>query len=95
MYYLKMHMEFFNDTVEDCRRLRASVERLSIPNDWVPEAKVHIYHASNDTYVPFGCSQRLVDYLRSVGANVDFVVTDNDHSDNCLVMGSDLAKFLY
>ena len=90
-----LNYDFFNDANEGYLRLKASIEQFSIPNDWVPEAAVHIYHARNDTFVPYESSERLVDYLRSVGVNVDFVVTDNDHTDNCLVMGTDIAKVLY
>lgn len=90
-----LNLEFFNDDNEDYRRLRASIERFTIPNDWIPTCDVHIYHASDDTYVPIVCANELVDYLRSVGVQTDFVVTEGNHLYNGLVMASDMAEVLY
>ena len=90
-----LNLEFFNDDNEDYRRLRASIERFTIPNDWIPTCDVHIYHASDDTYVPIVCANELVDYLRLVGVQTDFVVTEGNHLYNGLVMASDMAEVLY
>jgi pimeloyl-ACP methyl ester carboxylesterase len=90
-----MNLDFFKDDNEDYLRLRASIERFTIPNDWVPTCDVHIYHGRNDTYVPIACSDKLVAYLRSVGTAVDYVVTETGHLENGLTMASDLAELLY
>ena len=80
---------------QDFLRLRASFERATIPNDWKPTCDVHIYHAANDTYVPIVCANELVEQLRSVGVDVDYVVTDSGHWDNGVKMASEMVKFLY
>ena len=90
-----LNLDFFNDDNADYQRLCASIERLGIPNDWVPTCPVHIYHGSEDTYVPIASSDELANYLQSVGADVDYVVTETDHWNNGILMGADLAKYLY
>ena len=90
-----LNLDFFNDANPDYQRLRARVDRFAIPNDWIPECTIHIYHGRNDTFVPISNSEALVDYLRSVGAKVDYVVTESGHVDNCIAMASDLVELLY
>lgn len=90
-----LNMDFFNDANEDYRRLCASIEHFIVPNDWIPSCPVHVYHGRDDTYVPIQSSDKLVDYLRSVGADVDYVVTGGNHTDNGIAMTSDLVEFLY
>lgn len=90
-----LNLDFFNEENPDYLKLKTSIERLSIPNDWIPSCPVHIYHGRNDTWVPFEASQELVNYLRSVGARVDFVVTETGHAENCIKMEIDLAEHLY
>ena len=90
-----LNLDFFADNNDDYQRLRASFERATIPNDWKPTCDVHIYHAANDSYVPIICANDLVEYLRSIGAKVDYVVTDSSHWDNGVKMASEMAKILY
>ena len=90
-----LNLDFFKADNEDYQRLRASIEHFTIPNDWKPTCDVHIYHSANDTYVPIVGANELVNYLRSVGANVEYVVTEAGHMDNGLDMASDMAEFLY
>ena len=90
-----LNLDFFADNNDDYQRLRASLERTTIPNDWKPTCDVHIYHAANDSYVPIICANDLVEYLRSIGAKVDYVVTDSSHWDNGIKMASEMAKILY
>lgn len=90
-----LNLDFFNDDNADYLRLCTCLERFSIPNDWVPTCPVHIYHGSEDSYVPIACSNNLVSYLRSVGADVDYVVTESGHWENGIQMGADLVQYLY
>ncbi|MCR4603683.1 MAG: hypothetical protein K5683_09170 [Prevotella sp.] len=90
-----LNLDFFRDDNADYQRLRTSIERFSIPNDWKPACEVHIYHSRNDTYVPVAGADLLADYLLSVGANVDYVKTDSTHLDNGIKMAIDLVKLLY
>lgn len=90
-----LNLDFFTPDNEDYLKLRASIERLTIPNDWKPTCDVHLYHSANDTYVPIVCANELAAYLQSTGVRVDYVVTDSSHLDNGLRMAIDLAEFLY
>lgn len=90
-----LNMDFFDDANDDYQRICSTISHMAIPNDWVPSCPVHIYHGSDDTYVPISISDELVDYLRSVGADCDYVVTEGGHPENCFAMTSDLMRFLY
>lgn len=90
-----LNMDFFNEENNDYQRLLASIERFNIPNDWVPSCPVHVYHGTEDTFVPIFSSDKLVEYLRSVGAEVEYVVTDNGHIENGIDMALDMAEYLY
>lgn len=90
-----LNLDFFSPDNPDYLRLRQSAAKLAVPNDWIPTCTIHIYHGSNDTYVPIESTNELVAYLRSVGAKVDYVVTESGHVENCLMMGADLLEYLY
>lgn len=90
-----LNLDFFRDDNDDYRRLMDCMRRMDIPDDWVPTCNVHLYHARDDSYVPVGCSDTLAAYLRSVGVDVDYVVTDGGHLDNGIQMASHLAEMLY
>lgn len=90
-----LNLDFFKEENPDYLRLKASIERLTIPNDWIPSCPVHIYHGRYDNVVPIISSQELVDYLRSVGAKVDYVVIEGGHTDACVEMEIDLIERLY
>ena len=90
-----LNLDFFKEENPDYQRLKTSIEHFTIPNDWVPSCHVHIYHGRDDTFVPVSCSENLANYLRSVGANVDFVVTETGHIDNIIEMGVDMVEKLY
>ena len=90
-----LNLDFFKEENPDYLRLKACIEGLTIPNDWIPSCPVHIYHGRNDNVIPFMSSQELVDYLRSVGAKVDFKVIEGDHTDACVEMEIDLIEHLY
>ncbi|MCR4852252.1 MAG: hypothetical protein K5893_01505 [Prevotella sp.] len=90
-----LNLDFFNDTNPDFLKVKQALKKNDVPNDWVPSCPVHIYHGRKDTYVPLSSSEELVAYLKSVGANVDFVVTETGHVENCIAMESELLKILY
>ncbi len=90
-----LNLDFFSPDNPDYLRLRQSAAKLAVPNDWIPTCTIHIYHGSNDTYVPIESSNKLVEYLKSVGAKVDYVVTESGHVESCLMMGADLLEYLY
>lgn len=90
-----LNLDFFSEDNEDYQKLHTSVGHFTIPNDWKPTCDVHIYHAANDTYVPIICADELAEYLRSIGAQVDYVVTDSGHWDNGIKMALEMAEFLY
>ena len=90
-----LNIDLFNDDNPDYQRIKKCIEKMVVPNDWVPSCKVHIYHGRNDTFVPIACSEELVKYLQSVGANVDYVVTEEGHFETTITMGTELVKILY
>ena len=90
-----LNVDFFTDENTEFVKLKQSVAKFTIPNDWVPTCSIHIYHGREDTFVPIASAEELVEYLRSVGAKVDYVVTETGHVDNCIAMGADLVEVLY
>ncbi|RRD02715.1 hypothetical protein [Prevotella sp. OH937_COT-195] len=70
------------------------LKKNTIPNDWKPGAKIHLYHSSNDSIVPTICGDRLNDYLKSVNANVTYHKLDQSHYDCFISMTLDFFNFL-
>ncbi len=90
-----LNLDFFRDDNPDYQRLLAALAKNDIPNDWVPTCAVHLYHGRDDTFVPVSSSRELADYLKSVGANVEYVETETDHFNCCIAMALDLVTVLY
>ena len=90
-----LNIDSFKDENPNYQLIKKCVEKMVVPNDWVPSCKIHIYHGRNDTFVPIACSDELVEYLRSVGARVDYVVTEEGHFETTIAMGVDMVKMLY
>lgn len=90
-----LHLDFFSYDQPAFLKFLECTERHTTPNDWVPTCPVHIYHGRNDVFVPIECADSLANYLRSVGANVDYVVTDEGHEESGITMGADMAGHLY
>lgn len=90
-----LNMSFFDEANPDFQRICTILDRLAIPNDWVPTCKVHVYHGADDTVVPKSSSDALVDYLQSSGAKVDYVVKRGGHTECGIFMITDLFKELY
>ena len=90
-----LNYDFFVESSDDYQRLCACVDRLAAPTDWIPDCNIHVYHGRDDAIVPKACSDELVTYLQSVGVDVDYVVTDGDHTGCGIAMATDLVKFLY
>lgn len=72
-----------------------ALEKNSIPNDWLPEVKVHLYNCYNDLYVPSICGDKLYEYLREVNANVEYIHEDITHEKMIIRMMIDFYKHLY
>ena len=90
--YLKM--EFFSPENPDYQRLMEVVKSKSVPNDWIPKARIHLAHSREDTYVPRACSDELHAYLQSVGADVEYTIMEEDHVMGGLVWGQKLVQEL-
>lgn len=90
-----LNMDFFDDANADYQRLCNTVSRLAIPNDWIPSCPVRIYHASTDTFVPISSANVLVEYLQSVGADVDYQIVEGGHPECGMTFVSDLIQYLY
>ena len=82
-----INLEFLSEDNPAMQRVMQAVATKAIPNDWVPSGKVHMYCSKNDTYVPRQCSDQLYDYLKSVGAKVDYTLLEEDHVKAGLTMG--------
>ena len=87
-----INFDFFNNNNADYLRLRKALDNKTIPNDWVPKAKVHLYHSSNDTYVPTECGDELYKYLQSVNADVTYKKFDEGHVYTGILVGLDAFK---
>ena len=85
---------FLSDDNPDYQRLLTVADTKAIPNDWIPKAKVHIYSSKEDTYVPRQCSDQLYEYLVSVGADVEYVLMEEDHVMGGLVFGEAFLQYL-
>ena len=87
-----INFDFFNNNNADYLRLRKVLDNKTIPNDWVPKAKVHLYHSSNDTYVPTECGDELYKYLQSVNADVTYKKFDEGHVYTGILVALDAFK---
>lgn len=87
-----INYDFFNNGNADYVKLRNALDKNAIPNDWVPKAKIHLYHSSNDTYVPTECGDELYKYLKSVNADVTYKKYEEGHVDTGLLVGIDAMK---
>ena len=90
-----LNMDFFDESNPVFQDICTRLERFAIPNDWVPSCKIHVYHGRDDTFVPISSSDELVDYLRSVGADVDYVTKKGGHAKCGITMITDLMMKLY
>jgi pimeloyl-ACP methyl ester carboxylesterase len=76
--------------------LLAVVKRMDIPNDWMPQVPVRIYHCTDDTCVPNACSDSLYAYLKQGGANVTYIEpTEENHWQCGFNMFIDVVKRNY
>lgn len=82
------------DTAEEYRPIMRALDEKKLPLDWIPQAKVHLAHASQDYFVPVECSDSMNEYLKSVGADVEYVKYDTSHLTCALFFGIDFTKFL-
>ena len=90
-----LNIDILNDENPDYLKIKKRLAKMVVPNDWVPTSKIHMYHGRKDTFVPIASSDELAEYLQSVGAKVDYVVTDEEHIETTIVMLTDLIEMLY
>lgn len=81
-------------TAEEYEPLRKAMLAKTLPFEWIPDAKIHLFHSKEDYYVPTICGDRLYERLKKAGADVEYVKYDEDHVFSCLRMEVDFAKFL-
>ena len=74
-----INFKFFSDDNPAFRRMMEVVTTKSIPEDWVPRAKVHLLHSKRDTYVPIASFWALYGRLKRCNASVDYRLVDYDH----------------
>lgn len=89
-----LDFSFFTNSNPDYLRLMNTVRSKNIPNDWVPNVKVHLYHSKNDQYVPTACGDALYNYLQLSGADVTYKRLDEDHVMAILPIELDFIKYL-
>lgn len=79
-----------NSENPEAKKIRNALKDYDL-GDWQPKAPVKLYHATNDTYVPFENAKALYDYFKSVNANVTLKTSPKNHVDAALDMFVDLA----
>lgn len=89
-----LNFEFFNDQNPEYMRLMKVVTEKTIPEDWVPKAKVHLYHSRHDTYVPIACFWELYKRLKRCGARVEYKLLNLDHVPAAVPYELDFISFL-
>ena len=89
-----MNLEFLSQDNPAMQRLLKAVATKAVPNDWIPTAKVHMYSAKDDTYVPSQCSDQLYNFLKSVGADVNYARLDGNHTTTGFTLGFEVLERL-
>lgn len=89
-----LDFNFFNNQNPAYMRLMKTVEEKTIPEDWTPKAKVHLFHSRHDTYVPIACFWELYKRLKRCGANVEYKLLDHDHVPAAVPFELDFISFL-
>ncbi len=69
-------------------RLYKELLNHDVPSDFIPEARLYVFHSRDDNVVPFYNAERLYEQLQGTSADVEF---DFDHYG---VHGMAFAKFL-
>ncbi|NMB37494.1 MAG: hypothetical protein GX993_05585 [Bacteroidales bacterium] len=72
-----------------------ALKKNSIPNDWKPECKVHLYNCFEDSFVPPICGETLYQYLKEINADVEFTQKDVGHQELVIYMTIDFFKHIY
>ncbi|MBQ6767762.1 MAG: hypothetical protein IJP46_03710 [Prevotella sp.] len=89
-----LNFDFFNDQNPEYMRLLKVVTEKTIPEDWVPKAKVHLFHSRHDTYVPIACFWELYKRLKRCGATVEYKLLNLDHVPAAVPFELDFISFL-
>lgn len=89
-----LQMDFFSPENPDYRWLMEVVKSKAIPNDWKPQAQVHLVHSREDTYVPRACSDQLYAYLKSIGVDAEYTMMEEDHVAGGILWGQIILQEL-
>ncbi len=89
-----LDFKFFNDQNPEYLRLMRTVMEKTIPEDWVPKAKVHLFHSKHDTYVPTACFWELYKRLKRCKASISYKLVDHDHIPAAIPFELDFISFL-
>lgn len=89
-----LNFDFFNDQNPEYMRLMKVVTEKTISEDWVPKARVHLFHSRHDTYVPIACFWELYKHLKRCGARVDYKLINLDHVPAAVPFELDFISFL-
>lgn len=87
-----LNFDFISRDNADYVRLINNAASKAIPNDWVPAAKVRLYHSAHDTYVPTACGDELYEYLKGAGVDVTYRKYEGGHVVTGLYMTIDFVK---
>lgn len=85
--------DFFNNSGE-IEKLRPSLIQNSL-TEWTPRAPIRLIHGTDDTTVPFYCSQRAYDSFKEKGCAVELVpVPGADHTGAAIFYIMDVINHL-
>ncbi len=88
--------DFLHNEENQYRQLvMEALKRNSIPNDWIPKGKVHLYNCFTDRYVNTTCGDTLYENLKEKGAEVEYFYQDVTHEQMIVHMVIDFYKHLY
>jgi pimeloyl-ACP methyl ester carboxylesterase len=90
-----LNMDFFTDTNPEYQRMRAAMQNYVLSIDERPSCTIHLYHGQRDEYVTIKCAEELAAQLRAVGADLDYVVTNDRHAENIMAMAATMFERLY
>lgn len=72
-----------------------ALKNNSIPNDWLPKSRIHLYNCFTDLHVTPLCGDKLYENLKEMNANVEYIQKDMTHEQMLVYMAIDFYKQLY
>lgn len=93
VYLTESFLNEYN-TAQEYRLLMKSLDEKAIPEDWIPEATIHLFHAKGDNYVPIESGNRIYNYLKETGASIEYTTFEGSHLEGAVYMEFAFLKFL-